>query len=185
MGCQGALKWRAVGLLSRGCEQGVFGWISKEIGLHFEGERSHPPAPRHDGIPTGKIPMRRASPAPRRPHVAPSEVLLGKGLPLRSCTSASRARGAYKLKRLGPHSPITGFHYRSDQPRRRRTDPQRTSRQAFHPVRRGSASRARGAYKLKRLGPHSPITGFSLPGIPAHPASPHLSPRLRQSARTW
>ena len=81
-----------------------------------------PPTPQHDGIPTGKIPMRRAFPAPRRPHVAPSEVLLGKGLPLRSCTSASRARGAYKLKRLGPHSPIIDFHYRSDQPRRRRTD---------------------------------------------------------------
>ncbi|KAJ8419643.1 hypothetical protein Cgig2_001720 [Carnegiea gigantea] len=49
----------------------------------------------------------------------------------------------------------------------------------------GSASRARGAYKLKRLGPHSPITGFSQPGRPAHPASPLLSPRLRRSARTW
>ena len=121
------------------------------------------PPPQHDGIPTGKIPMRRAFPAPRRPHVAPSEVLLGKGLPLRSCTSASRARGAYKLKRLGPHSPIIGFHYRSDQPRRRHTD--RLLETSLRPRSCTSASRARGAYKLKRLGPHSPIVGFHYRGF--------------------
>ena len=230
--------------------------------MDFEEERSPPSL----GIPTGKIPMRRAFPAPRRPHVAPLEVLLEKGLPLRSCTSASRARGAYKLKRLGPHSPIVGFHYRGFQPiphrltchRACNSQParggQHASAQIPQPVRPPSASgrgevarqetegnvkeqgamsrnKGRGAQRhphwqnpdakgiprpaqasgralgsAPREGPPTPFVYFGLtgarglqaqasrpsltdrrlplPGLPAHPASPHLSPRLRQSTRT-
>ena len=80
---------------------------------------------------------------PRMPYVAPLEVLLGKGLPLRSHASASRARGAYNLKRLGLHSPIIGFHYRSNQPRCHRTD--RLPKICTLPRSCTSVSRARGA----------------------------------------
>jgi len=144
-------------------------------------ENRQPPSPRHNGIPTGKIPLQRAFPAPRRPHVAPLEVLLGKGLPLRSCTSASRARGAYK-KRLGPHSPIIGFHYRSDQPRRRHTDRLPKDKPSTPFVYFGLTG-ARGLQETSR--PSLTDHRLPLPGRPAHPASPHLSPRLRQSPRTW
>jgi hypothetical protein len=104
--------------------------------------------------------MQRAFPAPCRPHVAPSEVLLGKGLPLRSCTSASRARGAYKLKRLGPHSPIIGFHYRSGQPRRRRTDQLLKTSQSLTGHRGSAVTGARGLQAQA-----------SRPSLTDHPAS--------------
>jgi len=93
----------------------------------------------------------------------------------------SRTGGAYQRQNgcAHPHRSST-FRRRGVQPRLRRTD--RLLKTSLRPQHCTGLAGGRGLPASKRLCPPSPVIDFPPPGRPTRPSSPHLSPRLRQSA---